>query len=88
MATLTIRNISDEALARFRVLAAEHGRSMEAEARALIEGAGAPRAVKLSPAERVAKAQALFRQAFGGNPPKGLVDELIADRRAAAARAE
>jgi plasmid stability protein len=88
MATLTIRNISDEALARFRVRAAEHGRSMEAEAREMIERASAPAEAKPSPAERIAKAQALFRQAFGGNPPQGLVDELIADRRAAAARGE
>jgi plasmid stability protein len=88
MATLTIRNISDAALARFRVIAAEHGRSMEAEARALIEHASAGGEARLAPAERVAKAQALFREAFNGNPPQGLVDELIADRRAAAARGE
>lgn len=88
MATLTIRNISDEALARFRVLAAEHGRSMEAEARALIERAGVVGEAKPSPAERVAKARARLREAFGGNPPSDLVDDLLAERRAAAARGE
>lgn len=88
MATLTIRNISDEALARFRVRAAEHGRSMEAEARELIERAGATAETKLSPAERVAKARERLRAAFGGNPPTDLVDDLLAERRAAAARGD
>jgi plasmid stability protein len=36
MASLTIRNIPEEAKRRFRQLAATHGRSMEEEARQLI----------------------------------------------------
>ena len=36
MATLTVRNLPDEALAKLRVRAAHHGRSMEAEARDLL----------------------------------------------------
>jgi plasmid stability protein len=36
MATLTIRGLDDETHARLRVLAAQHGRSMEAEVRAIL----------------------------------------------------
>jgi antitoxin FitA len=36
MSTLTVRNLDDELKARLRVRAAEHGRSMEAEARAIL----------------------------------------------------
>lgn len=37
MATLTIRGLDDELHARLRVHAAEHGRSMEAEVRAILQ---------------------------------------------------
>jgi hypothetical protein len=36
MPTITIRNLDEQVKQRLRVLAAEHGRSMEAEARAII----------------------------------------------------
>ncbi|MGH3981611.1 MAG: FitA-like ribbon-helix-helix domain-containing protein [Pseudonocardiaceae bacterium] len=36
MATLTIRGLDDETRARLRVRAAQHGRSMEAEVRAIL----------------------------------------------------
>ncbi len=39
MATLTIRNLPDRVRDRLRVRAAENGRSMEAEARTLLEQA-------------------------------------------------
>ena len=39
MATLVIRELDDEVKARLRVQAAEHGRSMEAEARAILAAA-------------------------------------------------
>lgn len=39
MATLTIRDLDDRVKARLRVRAAEHGRSMEAEARAILASA-------------------------------------------------
>ncbi len=44
MASLTIRNIPDETHRRFRRRAAEHGRSMEEEARRLIIAAANDRA--------------------------------------------
>ncbi len=43
VATLTIRDLDDEVKARLRVQAAEHGRSMEAEARTLLTTALAGR---------------------------------------------
>lgn len=39
MATLTIRDLDDDLKARLRIQAAEHGRSMEAEARVLLAAA-------------------------------------------------
>lgn len=39
MATLTIRDLDDDVKARLRVRAAQHGRSMEAEARELLAAA-------------------------------------------------
>ena len=39
MATLMIRDLDDDVKARLRVQAAEHGRSMEAEARVLLAAA-------------------------------------------------
>ncbi len=45
MASLTIRNLDDELKARLRVRAAEHGRSMEEEARVVLrEAIESPRA--------------------------------------------
>lgn len=39
MSTLTIRHLPEEVKQRLRIRAAEHGRSMEAEVRAIIENA-------------------------------------------------
>ncbi|MGH3312292.1 MAG: FitA-like ribbon-helix-helix domain-containing protein [Streptomyces sp.] len=36
MATLTVRGLDDETRARLRIRAAQHGRSMEAEVRAIL----------------------------------------------------
>jgi plasmid stability protein len=90
MATLTIRNLPDEVHAALRVRAAKAGRSMEEEVRVVLT-----EAVELSretddiitraraARERV---QAALRAANGGLLPTGLVDEMIAERRAEAAR--
>ena len=42
MAELTIRGIDDEVRDRLRIRAAQHGRSMEAEARAILTAAVSP----------------------------------------------
>lgn len=39
MATMTIRNLDDDVKARLRVRAAQHGRSMEEEARSILSAA-------------------------------------------------
>ena len=90
MGTLTVRNIPAETLARFRVHAAEHGRSMEAEARRLIEACSANFGGEppCSFSEGVDQARAILREALGGELPGDLVDGLLADRRAAAPRGE
>lgn len=80
MATLTIRNLSQEAHDALRRRAAANRRSMEAEARLLIEGLGA--------AEAPAVDQDLLRRmqdraiAAAGGPEKarGVVDAFLAER--------
>lgn len=42
MANLTVRGLDDETHARLRVRAAEHGRSMEAEARVILHDTVSP----------------------------------------------
>ena len=87
MAVLTIRNLPDEIRTRLRVRASRNGRSMEAEARAIIAGAvNAPSPDDL--ASTVARLQDLIAQS-GKKPrskPKGTsrpdsVDTFLRDRR-------
>lgn len=88
MATLTIRNLPDSVRDALRVRAAKNGRSMEAEARAMIADGladGAPRSVSPEVLERVRKAQALVLEALGSGA-SSMADELAADRRAEARR--
>ena len=92
MATLTVRNLPDETLAKFRVRAAQHGRSMEAEARELLVAVAGgaqltPAPVAHSIEDRVALAQAMIRAELG-ELPKGRVDAFIAERHAAAEQGE
>jgi plasmid stability protein len=89
VATLTIRNLPDSVRDALRVRAASNGRSMEAEARALIMNhvatlqPSSPPAIPPEILERVRKAQAMVRAALG--PPTGReVDDFIAERRAEA----
>lgn len=72
MATLTIRKLDDSVKAKLRVRAAEHGRSMEEEAREILSHAIAPSPVprKMNMAERI-------RRRFA---PLGGVDLKIPDR--------
>ena len=90
MATLTVRNLPDEALAKLRVRAAQHGRSMEAEARDVLTAvADGARLLHVAPGasieERVAEAQAMIKERLGALP-KGRVDAFLAERKAAADR--
>lgn len=60
MAAITIRNLDDDVRDRLRVRAAEHGRSMEAEARAILaEAVGKPEEPQNLVAALVAAAQSV-----------------------------
>jgi plasmid stability protein len=82
MATLTIRNLPEETHRRLRIRAAKAGRSMEAEARAILAGAAAEE----MPARSVKELQAWVKKLYAGRRPEGVVDELLAERRREAAR--
>lgn len=70
MATITVRDLDEEVRSRLRVRAAENGRSMEAEVRAILE-----EAVRPSRLERRRAALARFRAAPDNDDA---VDELMA----------
>lgn len=83
MAVLNIRNLPEEIRDRLRVRAARHGRSMEAEARAILAAACLADA-EIQPATSLPDwVDALY----GGQKPQAVVDDLIAERRHAS-RAE
>lgn len=81
LAVLNIRNLPDEIHLRLRVRAAKAGHSMEAEARAILSEACAPRGEADG-----AALQAWVSTLYGGRAPAGVVDDLIAERRREAAR--
>lgn len=80
MATLTIRQISEETKARLRERAAREGRSMEAEVRAILEAATRPQEPPSSP-ERL---WALVDELYSDSRPENVVEDLIAERRQSA----
>lgn len=79
MAILNIRNLSDATHHRLRLRAARRGRSMEAEARAILEHATADDSASIEPPEAL---QAWFAAHLGGRVGTSMTDELIAERRA------
>ena len=83
MAVLNIRNLPSETHARLRVRAAERGRSMEAEARAILEEAVAREPTETPPPAAMQEWFSALGAVAGSH---GLADELIADRRAEAKR--
>ena len=68
----------------------EHVRSMEAEARAILAEAltDSPRRSKESTSAKVRELQAFIDKLYGGNKPKDVVEDLIAERRREFAREE
>lgn len=93
MKTITIRNVPDEDYRALRVRAAQNGRSMEAELRALIERARAEPYAPPSPRPALAEIQAAtrdlqahFAKVFPKREPWAYIDEFVAERRAEAAR--
>jgi plasmid stability protein len=83
MAVLSIRKLPDEVHARLRVRAAKAGRSMEAEARAILEAAMASEAGDKHPLREFREQ---IDRLYGPNKPKHAVEELIAERRCEAER--
>ena len=82
MAVLNIRNLPDEVRDRLRVRAAMVGRSMEAEARAILtEACG-----KDAPIRSATDLQELVGRMYGKGKPKKVVDDLIRERRREARR--
>jgi plasmid stability protein len=77
MAVLNIRNLPDEVHARLRVRAACAGRSMEAEARAIIAAA----CLSEQQPHPAAELQDWVDQLYAGKKPKSVTAQLIADRR-------
>jgi len=77
MATLTIRNIPDEIRDRLRERAARAGRSMEAELRRIVEEA----ALAADQARSARALQEWVDEIYGGDKPRKVVDELLAERR-------
>ncbi len=85
MAVLNIRNLPDDVHARLRVRAAEHGRSMEAEARAILAAAcssDSPEPAAVS----VEEIQKWVDELYGHDKPEGVVESLIEERREEARR--
>lgn len=84
MATLNIRNLPEDVHRRLRLRAAHAGRSMEAEARAILASAcmdgdeGGADAADL---------QAFVDALYGPGKPEGVVDDLLEERRREAERA-
>lgn len=82
MATLTIRNLPDEVRDRLRVVAAKQGRSMEAEARHILQQACVGQPAQLSNDEADAIAGNVQAALARYKPADvSVVDELIAERR-------
>jgi len=77
MASLNIRNVPESVRRRLRLRAARKGRSMEAEARAILaEAVRGETGEPLDPASL----QDFISGLFKGSPPR-LTDELIRERR-------
>jgi antitoxin FitA len=79
MPTLTIRNVPERVHKALRRRAAENGRSVEAEVRALLESAAS--APEGDWRREIADIQKKARKALG-DPPKGAVKRFVAERAA------
>jgi plasmid stability protein len=79
MATLTVRKLDDDLVRRLRIQAAEHGRSAEAEHRAILQAALTERA-QASPRQQAAERLAEFRQRTAGAGSASVADLLEQSR--------
>jgi plasmid stability protein len=83
MVTLNIRRLPEDVHAKLRVRAAKAGRSMEAEPRMIL--AEAVRQPEPQPVD-LAALRAFMERLYEGKLPRGVVDDLIAERRREARR--
>lgn len=82
MAVLNVRNLPEAVHRRLRLRAARQGRSMESEARAILEASLRP-----GPAGgTAARLPEWVDRLYGGKPPRDTVAALIRERREEAAR--
>ncbi len=81
MALLNIRNLPEDVHAGLRLRAARSGRSMEAEARAILTAVCLPE----NPSPEPQLIQAWVTSLYGAQMPTGVVDDLLAARRVEAA---
>ena len=90
MPELTVPHLPDDVFERLMVRAGKHGRSIEAEAEAILAAACAEDEKPPTTAEEAKAAaerlQAFVDKLYGGRKPKNVVDDLIAERRREAAR--
>jgi hypothetical protein len=77
MALLNIRNLPDHVHRRLRIRAAKAGRSMEAEARAILAAACETE----SATDDGIDLPGWVNRLYGRKKPKNVVDEFIAERR-------
>jgi plasmid stability protein len=82
MAVLNIRNLSEEVHKRLRIRAAKSGRSMEAEARAILTAACSAEETRQS----ASNLQDWVDGLYGARKPRKVVERLIAERRKESAR--
>ena len=86
MATLTIRNLPDDVHDALRRQAAEHRRSMEAEAREVLQAGVARKPTKQQKAVALARLQAIKPLVDRGEPDDWSgVDEFLAEKHLEAA---
>lgn len=79
MATLNIRNLPEEIHQKLRIRAAKSGRSMEAEARAILTNACSDSSEPVS----ATSLQEMVSELYGQKKPKRVVDDLLLERRKA-----
>ena len=82
MANLTVRNLPQELHHKLRIRAARHGRSMEAEVRAILTQA----VLEEGEIAEAGSLQEWVSELYGGQKPAHVADDLIRQRREEAAK--
>ena len=83
--TLIIRDLPQDLSRRLDARAVQNGRSPEEEARTLLMGSLLAEARREDAMAAIEETRAALRAANGGELPKGVVDEFLAEKRRTAA---